>query len=69
MIGNGRVVKISVDGDERADTGGEAAGARSNVEDALTRPEVRQDFVHRTVLTVVGRWWLVARGGQVHTGI
>jgi hypothetical protein len=59
------VVEISADGDEWAEAGGKAAGARSEVEDALAGPEVLQNFVHGTVLTVVGCWWLVVGGWQV----
>ena len=52
--GTGGVVEVSADGDEWAHAGGKAAGAGSKVEDTLAGPGVFQDFVHGTVLAVVG---------------
>ena len=44
--GIGGAVEIGADGDEWAELGREAAGARSDVEHALAGAQVAQDFVH-----------------------
>ena len=43
-------VEIGADSDERSHAGVEAACARSDIEHALGRPEILQDFVHPIVL-------------------